>query len=91
MNETQSTETVLAVREYIQANFLYHKPDVVLTDELPLFESGIIDSLGLVRLIGFLSERLKIRVEPDEVLLENFETLGTIRAFIQGKLKNRSS
>ena len=47
---------------------------------------GLVDSLGIFRLIAFVEEKFKVTIEPDEVLLENFQTLQALRNLIVTKL-----
>jgi len=44
-----------------------------------------IDSLGLIRLVSFLESDLGIRVEDDELLADNFATLGAIAKLLESK------
>ena len=43
--------------EYINENFLYLQPDLELTDEDRFLELGVIDSTGVVELVGEVEER----------------------------------
>jgi acyl carrier protein len=47
---------------------------------------GLVDSLGIFKLIAFVEETFGITIEPDEVLLENFQTLRALRNLIVKKL-----
>jgi acyl carrier protein len=48
-----------------------------------LLGAGVVDSHGLMQLVGFLRERYGISV-PDEALTpENFQTIAAIEAFAQ--------
>ena len=44
-----------------------------------------IDSLALIRLVSFLENDLGIRVEDDELLADNFATLGAILKLLESK------
>jgi len=44
-----------------------------------------IDSLGLIRLVSFLESDLGVRVEDDELLADNFATLGAIGKLLESK------
>ncbi|HEY8672071.1 MAG TPA: acyl carrier protein [Terriglobales bacterium] len=44
-----------------------------------------IDSLGLIRLVAFLESDLGIRVEDEELLAENFETVRKLGELIASK------
>jgi acyl carrier protein len=50
-----------------------------------LVSSGVIDSLGMLRLIGFLEQEVGLTIGDGEVAPENFETLRKIQEFIERK------
>ena len=43
-----------------------------------LLESGIIDSLGILKLVTFIEDKFEMRIEAEELIPENFETLFAI-------------
>lgn len=51
-----------------------------------LLENGVLDSLALIRLIGFIEEQFEITVEDGEVTPNNFQTLNVMTAFIASKM-----
>jgi len=57
-----------------------------VSDTMSLVESGVIDSLGIFRLVSFLEENCKVRVSDEEIVGENFETIDAIDAFVTAKL-----
>ena len=57
-----------------------------LADDLPLRTSGIVDSMGVIRLTSFLEERFGIRIEAYETGVENTDTVDAIVAFVESKL-----
>lgn len=74
-----------AVRDYIVEQFMYDSPDAALEDDQPLIEEGIIDSLGIFTLIAFIEERFGVKVQPDDVVLENFESVNTISRLVEAR------
>lgn len=52
-----------------------------------LINSGIIDSLSLIRLINFVEDHFKLTVDDDEVVPDNFETINSLKALISSKQK----
>ena len=57
-----------------------------LEDDEPLLESGIIDSLGVLKILGFLDEEFGIDLSADQIKLEKFKDISTICALVeQGK------
>lgn len=49
-----------------------------LTEDTDLIEEGIVDSMGLMRIVTFLEDRSGIRVPDDEVGPDNFATVNAI-------------
>ncbi len=70
------------IKEWIVKEFMYDQPDVVLTNDFALVEQGIIDSMGIFRLISMLEEEFDITIEPDAVMLDNFATINDIKNMI---------
>lgn len=50
-----------------------------------LFRSGLLDSLSLVSLIDYLESAFAIRVRAGEIVVENFETVRHIEAYVENK------
>lgn len=50
-----------------------------------LLEQGVIDSLAIVKLVGFLEEQFQIEVDDEERIPENFESIDALSAFVQRK------
>ena len=72
-----------AVREFI-GNDLGREVQRV-TDAESLLETGIIDSLGVLALVGFIEKRYGIAVTEDEMMPENFDSIDAIAAFVNGR------
>jgi len=51
---------------------------VRLDDDEPLIASGIVDSLGVLRILAFLDEAFGIDLSGDEIKLENFRSVRSI-------------
>ncbi len=54
-----------------------------------LLERGIIDSTGVLEVIGFLEERFGITVDDSDMLPENLDTIDGIVAFVARKTVER--
>jgi acyl carrier protein len=72
-------------RRYIGENFLYASPGYVLAEDDHLMERGIIDSMGMMELIGFFEERFGVHASDDEITEQNLSTLRRIVAFVARK------
>ena len=53
-----------------------------LTPDTPLLSSGVLDSLGILQLMGFLGDELGIEIGEEDFTMENFETIGSLAAFV---------
>lgn len=51
-------------------------------DDDPLVESGILDSLGILKLLSFMDEELGIDISAGEVKPSNFANMKTILSLI---------
>ena len=61
-----------------------------LAAETSLIDDGIIDSLGIVKMIAFLEREFGIRIDDEEVLPRNFETIDAIATFLRHKRAGRA-
>lgn len=50
-----------------------------------LLGGGILDSLGMMKLITFIEETFNIEVAPEDMVIENFMTVENICEYINGK------
>jgi acyl carrier protein len=73
------------IRRYVLSEFLPGEKASNLGDDTPLRTSGIVDSVGLLRLIDFVEERYRIQVDAHEAGVENFDRIEDIASFIKKK------
>jgi acyl carrier protein len=70
-----------SIRRYIQDELVYGDASVSIGDETPLCD-GIIDSIALMDLVGFLEERFGIRVDDQDLVAENFRSVAAIEQLV---------
>jgi len=51
-----------------------------------LFDSGVLDSFGLLEFITTVEEEFNIRIPEDDLVPSNFETIARICSYVTGKL-----
>lgn len=56
-----------------------------ISEETPLFTSSLLDSVSLVDLIVFVESELGAKIEPEEVQIENFDSVAQILQFARAK------
>jgi len=81
------TEILERTRAYVRDNFLYMRPDFVLGDDDALLAKGVIDSMGVMEMIGFLTSEFGIAVADEEVTEENLGSVSAIARFVSGKAR----
>ena len=75
------------IKQFILKEIMASKSEDSLGDEQSLIESGIIDSLTILKILNFLKETFKIKITNDELIPENFETLNAINGLVHRKLE----
>ncbi len=73
------------IRQFIIDNFLMGQDSDDLKDDSSFLEEGVIDSTGVLELVGFLEENYNIKVEDEELIPENLDSIKNICAYIELK------
>jgi acyl carrier protein len=72
------------IREFVTSNFYVPNP-AELTDDASLLERGIIDSTGVMEVIAFIEDKYAVKVEDEEMVPENLDSIARISAFVARK------
>ena len=70
--------------EYITTQLINQENTEIAEDE-DLLTSGILDSLSTMKLISFIEESFEIKVDPEDMVIENFLDINSIESFIVEK------
>jgi acyl carrier protein len=81
MNKTDEIKNFLIKARLVRS-------DHALDENESLIEGGIIDSLGLVELVGYIENNYGIIVGEDDLVPENFDTLAAIQLFISNHISS---
>ncbi|MEW6752387.1 MAG: acyl carrier protein [Candidatus Latescibacterota bacterium] len=74
------------IRRYIVDEFVYSEEDARrLTTDASLLAEGVLDSVGILSVITFLTETFGIHIENDEVVPDNLESIDAMAAFVARK------
>ncbi len=57
-------------------------PSVPASGDTDLLLTGLVDSLGVVQIVEWLEDRLGIEIDPGDVILEHFQTVDLMVAFV---------
>jgi len=72
------------VRQFVIDNFLFGQP-CTLSDDDSFLESGVIDSTGVLELVGFLEQHFGITVEDRDLVPANLDSVRRVTAFVERK------
>ena len=73
-----------AVRHYIIETFLFGQDDG-LADDSSFLDKGILDSTGVLELVAYIESAYGIKVNDDELLPDNLDSINAICEFIERK------
>lgn len=80
-----NTREVIA--RFIADEFLPDTEAKDIPDDLNLIDAGIVDSLGLLRIVAFLEEELQVVIEPEAMVPENLNSIQAILDLTQTPVK----
>jgi acyl carrier protein len=72
-------------------DYFVKETGLVLQDDTSFLEEGIIDSVGVLELVAFIEETFAIRIEDEEIVPDNFDSVNKLVAHVQSKLAGNRS
>lgn len=86
-NSVPGRQTALReqIHEFILQNLAQPKGISSFNDDEHLMETGLIDSLGIFRLVSFIEEDLGVRVDDQEINIETLKSVNTIEELVLRK------
>lgn len=77
-----------AVRELIVNDILQGRDSEELTAATELVETGIVDSINVLKLVDFVEEEYEIELEPEDI--RRFTTISNIVSVVEAKIAARA-
>ncbi|GBD97701.1 acyl carrier protein [bacterium BMS3Abin06] len=74
-----------SVKMFILENILYEDNENALDYDDSFLEKGIIDSTGVLEVVGFIEEEFNISVDDEELIPENLDSVNNLARFIKEK------
>ena len=74
------------IRKFIVDNFLVGAEESSLRDEDSFMEKALIDSTGILEVVDFIENTFSLKVEDDELLPENLDSISFLVDFVTRKL-----
>jgi acyl carrier protein len=78
MDIISDIKNFLISQRFIKESQAIHEEDSLLEDE-------IIDSLAILELTAFIEEKYGIKIEPHELVPENFDSLRALKDYVNSK------
>lgn len=79
------SNTELTIQRFVQKNLLYNAADAEIRVTDSLLDSGLIDSMAVLKLVSFVESEFGLEVTDEEVVPENFETIEAIVRLVESK------
>ena len=73
------------IRAFIVENFLFGDANG-LKDDSSFLDDGIMDSTGVLELVTFLEEKFSIKVEDEDLIPENLDSINNVTAYLEKKM-----
>ncbi|MBI5307183.1 MAG: acyl carrier protein [Planctomycetes bacterium] len=75
-----------AINEFILENFLFSSDPGSIDGNTSFLEMAIVDSTGILEIVSFLEETFGIKVEDEEIIPENLDSIQKLVAYTKKKL-----
>lgn len=70
------------IKTFINSEIIDGESNVQLTDDTQLIDTGIIDSLGIMKLLTFIEETFGLKVDEEDLVPDNFESIERITQLV---------
>ena len=73
------------IRQFITDELNSNGSAEYLSDDYPLLERNMLDSLGLFQLVAYLESEFGVEVQDEELVPQHFGTIGDIARLVEAK------
>jgi len=87
---TVSTAVKDAIRTFVVQNFMFGQGDE-LSDDASFLEAGIIDSTGVLELVGFIETTYSVAVADEDLVPANLDSVERVAGFVERRVKEREA
>ena len=78
------------IKDYISGELVQDSTLLPLSNTTSLLDTGVLDSLSLLRLVGFVEERFGIVVDDVDLVPEHFDSVDAICAYVRSRAEGRA-
>jgi len=77
------------IRAYIEKELIRDHQMKDLKEDQSLFETGVLDSMGIIKLTAYIETEFNIKISDQELIPDNFDRLCSIEKLISQKTESR--
>jgi acyl carrier protein len=81
----EATQLEAVINDFISRELVQDPAVLPLSNTTPLLDTGIIDSLSLLRLVVFVEERFGVVVDDVDLVPEHFDSVDAICAYVRSR------
>jgi len=74
--------TTMKIKQFIVEEFMPDVPADELDSDSDLLTGGVVDSLGLLKVVAWLEEEFDVGVDESELGPESFRTVAAIKEYV---------
>jgi acyl carrier protein len=79
-----AVDTLERLREYVTSRFAREGSPSIGPDD-NLLKQGILDSIAIMEIVGFIEQAFGFAVKGDEITVDNFQSLASMARFVDRK------
>jgi acyl carrier protein len=73
------------IKELIEKNLTWTGSWSDVDEDYPLLAKGVIDSLGMMKLVSLIEEEYDLEIDDDDIVPDNWRTIRDIAALVESK------
>jgi len=81
------SDVMARVRQFVVDSFLFGQNGHTLGDDDSFLDLGIVDSTGVLELVGFLETQFGVSVANHELVPDNLDSMTKVTTFVSTKLQ----
>jgi acyl carrier protein len=70
------------ITRFVHEELLFRRPGVEVQADTDLIDRGVVDSVGLFRVLGFLEDTFGLSIPPDAIVPENLGSIDAMTAYV---------
>ncbi len=85
MREHLTTGIEESIRSYLAENIIFSGNGYPYADDTSFLNEGIVESMNILELVLFVEERFGVKVEDQEIIPDNFDSVSRLAAYVRSK------